>query len=302
MSTTSSKQGARGDVMSAIGALRSNRKKAIATLNFDAAERAEIEIVDLHEAEKERKLEELFSKFEPEIVDVAERSEDANFDIETAAAAKLKAIQLKYHTFFKDLKKKQIAALAKLESQYSDSRIRENDRRVPAQLDLLEQAKKAALAGEYATANKLRTQSREVANRTLDERLKALDEEFELNRERTLMEQRDVAIDMANRFAAELATLDADTHSKKAENAKRRATQLLASYQEYRLNLTKIAKKQAPASKARRALAPADNTDKSGRKPAVGQGDLAVAYAVKLSRTLTDMCERYQFPPPPLPA
>jgi hypothetical protein len=114
-----------GSVTSGIAVLRSIRRKAIAPLDFDADKRAGNEIGGKHEADNF-----LHQKYEPEITDCITRT----------AVGRVCAIQLKFHTFLKDLKTKQLAILARLEAKYSDSGIRENHRRVSKQLELLKNA------------------------------------------------------------------------------------------------------------------------------------------------------------------
>jgi hypothetical protein len=143
--------------------LRMSRKKAIESLDFERAEELEHELHVQKANEVRATFDEIKPEFVAELQAAIERSRAFEAEIQERSVRGVQSVRRSYHRLFTDIQQIHLAELAQLESQYADNRIRANGRRIPEQTALLEEAKKAALNGDYATAREKRDRSRVVA-------------------------------------------------------------------------------------------------------------------------------------------
>ena len=92
--------------------------------------------------------------------------------------------------------------------------MRENERAIPEQTNLLELSKKAAMTGDYQTALKLRYDSRIIAQKSLIERQARLDEEFNLQRNEMISSQSAALKTMVSKFKQGFELLDSELQKK----------------------------------------------------------------------------------------
>ena len=120
--------------------------------------------------------------------------------------------------------------------------MRENERAVPEQTNLLELSKKAAMTGDYQTALQLRYNSRVVAQKSLIERQAKLEEDFNQQRNEMLNSQRAALQTMVTKFKQGFDLLDSNLQKKLAKNNQNRNNQLISYYQRSLSKLTSLTK------------------------------------------------------------
>lgn len=254
-----------------ITALRNRRKKAIAVLDFEKAEQISEEIENEHHQALEETVARIREEFRNEIASLIERNFDQLEEKSQEKNRQEKIIRTRYHTIFKDLQKQHLLSLGQMENKYTENIAKENDRRVPEQFALLEQAKKAATAGQFREAIDLRNQARIVAQQDLEKRIHMLDEEFELNRERMLNSQREDLLKLTSRLQNELDTLEETANEKYIQINKTRDTWLVSIYQKASLKVANAASKSP------------------------------VSYQKELEDDFTEICDQYGCEKPKLP-
>jgi hypothetical protein len=191
--------------------LRAGKRQAIATLDFESAEQLDHQFKEQKLTEIKDLTHQITDDFIRDVTTWATKTKKKVKEIVQSGQQSNRAASLKYHRLFTDLKQQQLAALSHLETQYADSRLRENDRRNPEQIAMLEEAKQLAIQGLYDKARKVRDRSRECGQRELETRLRDLEAKF--NRERSeLLEAHAEALHALNgRFVEEVDLVSRQT-------------------------------------------------------------------------------------------
>jgi hypothetical protein len=191
--------------------LRAGKRQAIATLDFESAEQFDHQFKEQKRTESIDLANEITEEF---IRDVATWAAQAKAKVNEKVRKGQKAcrdVSFKYHRLFTDLKQQHLAALAQLETQYADARLRENDRRNPEQIAMLEEAKRFAIQGLYQKARKRRDQSRELGQRELERRLAEVEAKFTRDRSDLLDSQAEALRNLNRRFVDESDSISRKT-------------------------------------------------------------------------------------------
>ncbi|OHT07829.1 hypothetical protein TRFO_23768 [Tritrichomonas foetus] len=233
-----------------ISKLRSKRKKMIASLKYEEAQKIDDEIVVHHQNAIEDSIQIIISEFEEVVNSYLQRIYDSDQYIDKECNELINEHQKKYHYNFKNIQQEHLQALALIESRYQDSRMRENERRYPEQTHLLELSKKAALNGDYQQALELRDKSRIVAQESLENRLNQLEMDFNSQREEKINEFKTIFEQMVARYNGGF-----DVHRKAAEKKHEafktnRDLQLTSFYQKATTKLNSIFKSSSVIQQA----------------------------------------------------
>jgi hypothetical protein len=219
--------------------LRSNRRKAIDSLDFDRAEELDREL----DAEKPEEVIVTFDDIKSELVAkfqmAVKRGRAFEAEITRESVRSKQSVQRRYHRLFTEIQQQHLAALAQLESQYADNRLRENGRCIPEQTILLEQAKRAAFNGDYATARETRGRSRVAALKTLENRLGEMTARFKTSRLQLIEAQKRSIIAFSERFASATKKIDDETAIRLSGNLAALEEALRAIYAKLKYRITK---------------------------------------------------------------
>lgn len=225
-----------------ISKLRLKRRQFISTFKYEDAIKIDEEIMSQRENSTEEKVMVVLNEFTETIEPYLQKSYERQKKYEKEKEDLIQEHKRKYHYYFQDLKKQQLEALSVIERRLQDNRMRENERCVPEQTNLLELSKKAAMTGDYQTALKLRYDSRLIAQNSLIERQAKLDEEFQQQRNEMLNSQRTALQQMVIKFNQGFEMFDSELMKKISKNNQNRNNQLISYYQRSLAKLTSLTK------------------------------------------------------------
>lgn len=249
--------------------LRSQKKKAIECLDYEEAQRIEQKINKLRDDDTTDRLAEVRENFQCDIEACIQRSQKQAEKLLSKKEQEILDTRRKFSQMFKDAQKANLEELAKLEQQYSESRMQENERRVPEQIKMLEQSKKLATIGQFQEALAMRDQSRLVAQQNLKERLEILDEAFDKNRATILATQGTQYLNLGNKLQEALELIETANKKQQSKDNSNREAQLLVLLQKA-----------------------------SNKVAALVQGNKAKRILEMLKTDLLDICEQYECPAP----
>jgi hypothetical protein len=213
--------------------LRRQQKRCIDNLDFDAAEEIEQEIKTLrfdgHDEQAAK-----FSK------DLTERAEEivsaCNYAIERFTDQKStdqKRLRIRINAQFEIIQSQQVRALVEMEKDFAAARLRETERNIPEQEQLLHRARRAGMAKQFDEARKLRDAATMIGETDLRGRLAVLDEGFDQKRRQLLKGQRTEIEVLSVRLDSEMRTIDELTRQNIAKEGELRTTKLIATMDQY---------------------------------------------------------------------
>ena len=162
--------------------LRIKQKQAIKDLNYAEAEQIQHQIDDLNVQTANYALDTIIDQYNENLESVLQyifNEEKFNNEKQKILESKLRH---KFARQFEIAKRKQLLQIKQLEDQLVSNRELELTRPVPAQKELIDASQRAAMGGDFATAQKLLDESRQVGEEEKTRRLKELDEGFEKQR------------------------------------------------------------------------------------------------------------------------
>jgi hypothetical protein len=183
--------------------LRSDTKKAIATLNFESAESFANQLSQQREKELIDLTQHITTEFLQDVKEWIDHTKTQITKASHKATESHSQISFTFHRSFTDMKSKHLCSLSQLENQYATNRLRANDRRVPEQIALLEEAKRSAMEGDFETARRKRDKSREEGQKEIQKRLKELEQKFIEDRTNFFAAQAKMAEELNSRFKEE---------------------------------------------------------------------------------------------------
>ncbi|KAH0794371.1 hypothetical protein GPJ56_001664 [Histomonas meleagridis] len=166
------------EVNERIEELRLHKKAAIQALDFDAAEEYDRQIQLQFQQIRNNEIEKIFKEITKELATVIARYLKLENDVVVYKDKKEISINKTYQELLRKTKIKQEKELKDLEKSHMAGMLREAEREVPEQIDLLEKSKEAATEGDYELARSLLTKSREVGEEELVSRQKKIHKEF----------------------------------------------------------------------------------------------------------------------------
>jgi hypothetical protein len=206
--------------------LREDRKQAIIHHEFEHAQELENEIASvkseavnqasakLHDEFRQAAITYL-TRWRAQYIEIQNKAEDDEFDIRE-----------RYERQFLEMQELHKQKLIKAEKEYEDARIREDLRKNPKQELLLEQSRKAAGGSEYATAIRLREESRVVGQNDLESRLVQLDTQFLATRNAMFETFRGEFQQLTSRLTAEIGKVQGKAAQRLQSEEANRKTQM----------------------------------------------------------------------------
>lgn len=201
--------------------LRNKKKLAIQALDFDAAEKYD----ELIQQQNEQIVATRIDKIKSEVLDDLEKhiSKYNKISDEIALYNKKQENQLNqtYQTLLDKTQLQHAKELKSIDKSHAIALRREAEREVPEQIEILEQAKAAAVAGNYNEARNLRDEARRTGERELEERKNKIDEEFEHSRMVLDTKQQEAQEQIQQKYDDEIANLQAEIQMRTKETEQR---------------------------------------------------------------------------------
>jgi len=201
--------------------LRLKKKIAIQTLDFDAAEEFDMEIL----AQNEQITNNLVNKIKSEIIKETEVS-IAKFDkikreIEEFRIRSQNQLTNSYHESIDKVVLQNEKEIKNLEKSHCNSLLREAERPVTQQIEILERAKKLATEGHYQEAKQLREDARNVGENELQMRKEKVDSEFAQSRVLLTAKQQESLDQIAILYENETEKLNMEIQTRTIESEAR---------------------------------------------------------------------------------
>ena len=222
--------------------LRSKRKQFISTMQYEEAQKIDVEIADHHQSVIEEAVKIVVEEFIDALEAYLQRNVDNDSKVDEEKEVLLEEHRRKYHVIFKETQRKHLSELAVIEQRYMDNRMRETERCCPEQIHLLELSKKAAMNGDYEQALALRDKSRTISQQNMEERLKKIEEDFLAQRVEAINGYRGVFEQIIDKFNHGIEVIEKEAEKKHASIAVNRERQLLSYYQKSITKLSTVAK------------------------------------------------------------
>jgi hypothetical protein len=111
--------------------------------------------------------------------------------------------------------------LRNIDQSHGITLLRETEREVPEQIELLERAKAAAIVGQFSEARRLREEARQVAESELEARKQRVDREFSESRSILATRQQNAIEAITKKWEDEVNDLNAEVRARKAETQQR---------------------------------------------------------------------------------
>lgn len=216
-----------------IADLRLQQKNAIQNLDYDTAEALEKQMREarLNEAEYvfQKKLEE-FSQRLPQIVQDSYKIIDG---IQKWSKNEEHQIRSRINTDFESLRSRHVKDLISLEKDFAAARLRETERTIPEQEELLKKSKNAALIKDFELARNYREAANLLAETDLETRLAKTDNDFENLRKALLTKQRDEVEFLSKKLDDELSTLERKAQIKLQNEETNRNIKIFGCFDKY---------------------------------------------------------------------
>lgn len=216
-----------------IAELRQMQKLAIKNNDFETAEEIENQITTLKNETKDAEYDNLLVSFEQKAHEIL----DASLEIVATLADQQKTEEHDYRVrinqLFETLRDEQIKALIDLEKDFAASRLRETERRISEQDELLAKAQHAATLRRFEEAKKLREAAQVVAEADLQCRLAKADDNFELTRKAVMKQQKEAIEALSNKLVTGLSKIAENTALKIAKEEELRVIRIKSHLDEY---------------------------------------------------------------------
>ena len=197
--------------------LRNKRKQAIQALDFDAAEEYDNQIREAQEQVVADRITKIYEEILKELYEHIIKYDRISKDIEESTAKTESELNQRYQEYFDQAQIQLEKELRNIDKSHEVALLREAEREVPEQIDLLERAKAAAVAGNYKEAKSLRDQARETGEQELEARKMKIDEEFAQSRSQLSERQQQAIAKITDKYEAENAELNAEVQMRKLE-------------------------------------------------------------------------------------
>jgi hypothetical protein len=144
-----------------------------------------------------------------------------------------KKLRIRINSQFEAIQSQQVRVLVEMEKEFAAARLRETERTIPEQEQLLQRARYAGMAKQFDEARKLRDAAALIGETDLCGRLAVLDEGFEQKRRQLLKAQRTEIEVLSARLESEIKTIEEFTRQNIAKEGELRTTKLIAIMDQY---------------------------------------------------------------------
>ena len=194
--------------------LRLKKKIAIQSLDFDMAEQLDQEIENQNQEISNIRINKIKQEIMKEINELISKYLKNKKDINEFKFQNENLISSKFQELYDKTIIQHEKELKSLEKSHYISLIREAEREVPDQFDLLEKAKFSANEGKYQEAKKMREEARIIGENELHSRKEKVDEEFASSKLNLATRQQLSLDDIAQKYNEEINLLNLDFNTK----------------------------------------------------------------------------------------
>ncbi|OHT11508.1 hypothetical protein TRFO_19053 [Tritrichomonas foetus] len=218
--------------------LRNKKKLAIQALDFDAAEEYDRQIREQNEQIIADRIAKINSEIIKDLNEHITKYENIRNDINEFNMKQESQLNATYQELIDKTVLQHEKELKNIDKSHSIALLREAEREVPDQIDLLEQAKAAAVAGRYEDARNLRDRARLTGENELEERKQKIDKEFAESRSMLAAKQQDAIEHITQKYDEEISNLNAEVQLRRLETEQRfeSGVQLIRQRAEVRCN------------------------------------------------------------------
>lgn len=216
-----------------IADLRIQQKNAIQNLDYDTAEYLEKQIQDVHAGQSDYIFHKKLDEFSQRLPQIVQDSNTAVEKIRTWNKNEEHQIRARVNNDFESLRGRHVKELIELEKDFASARLRETERTIPEQEELLKKSKNAALIKDFELARNYREAANLLAETDLETRLAKTDNDFENLRKSLLAKQKDEVEYLSKRLDEELLTLERKTQIKLQNEESSRNIKIFGCFEKY---------------------------------------------------------------------
>lgn len=201
--------------------LRNKKKLAIQALDFDAAQKYDEQIQEQNEQIISDRIEKIRSEISKDLHDHIQKYNKIRNEINDYNQKTESQLNATYQDLIDKTQIQHAKELRSIDKSHGIALLREAEREVPNQIELLEQAKAAAVAGRYDDARSLRDQARIAGENELEERKRKIDEEFEHSRSMLAAKQQEAIEHITQKYDDEISNLNGEIQMRMKETEQR---------------------------------------------------------------------------------
>jgi hypothetical protein len=201
--------------------LRKKKTIAIQALNFDAAEEFDRQIKETNDQIVTDRIAKIETEILRDLHDQLDKLSLFHTDIDEYKHKQETQLNATYQELFDKAQVQHEKELRNIDRSHAISLLREAEREVPEQTDLLERAKAAAVAGNYTDARSLREEARNVGEAELEARKQRIDQEFGQSRSLLAAKQQEAIEKITEKYDEEIGDLASDVQLRTMEAQQR---------------------------------------------------------------------------------
>lgn len=201
--------------------LRHKKKVAIQSLDFDAAEEFDRQIKELDETIIQDRITKIKEEILKDLADHIDKYDRIRTEIVEFQITQQNQLGTTYQNLIDKAQEQHEKELKNIDKSHGVALLREAEREVPEQIELLEKAKAAANEGKYTEARNLREQARCVGEQQLEDRKNNLDREFDQSRSMLAAKQQNSIEVIQGKYDEELEELTKEVDLRKMETEQR---------------------------------------------------------------------------------
>lgn len=216
-----------------IAELRQMQKMAIKNNDFETAEEIENQITNLKSQNRDATYDNLAASFEQKAHEILDTSLTLVENLVQQQKNEEHDYRVRINQLFESLRDEQIKTLIDLEKDFAAARLRETERRISEQDELLAKAQHAATLRRFEEAKKLREAAQVVAEADLQCRLAKADENFEVARKATMKQQKEAIEALSNKLVTGLNKIAENTNLKITKEEELRDIRVKSHFDDY---------------------------------------------------------------------
>lgn len=216
-----------------IADLRIQQKNAVENLDYDTAEMIENQIKEIRQSSKLLEFQEKLNVFAERLTEIVTNSYSNVEEIKKEGKKDQHQIRTRINNEFESLRAKQINELVSLEKDYASARLRETQRLIPEQEELLKKSKNAALTKDFDLARQYRDAAALVAETDLEARLMKTDNDFNELRKTLMAKQKDDIVFLSKKLDEELNTVERTVELKLQKEDTQRNVKVFNHFDKY---------------------------------------------------------------------
>lgn len=201
--------------------LRNKKKLAIQALDFDAAQKYDEQIQEQNEQIISERIEKIKSEISKDLREHIQKYRKIRNEINEYNQKTESQLNATYQDLIDKTQIQHGKELRSIDKSHGIALLREAEREVPDQIELLEKAKAAAVAGRYDDARDLRDQARAAGENELEERKKKIDKEFEHSRSMLAAKQQEAIEHITQKYDDEISNLTGEIQMRIKETEQR---------------------------------------------------------------------------------